>query len=70
MYRRQKKKQKKLVISITIKVIIFGRHKHALHTKMVGSKEFFDYLNVHMSEIFHIDKSACEHIAREIIFDM
>ncbi|MBD5480135.1 MAG: 3-dehydroquinate synthase [Lachnospiraceae bacterium] len=35
--------------------------KHAC----IASKEFFDYLNVHMSEIFHIDKSACEHIAKE-----
>lgn len=35
--------------------------KHAC----IADKDFFDYLNVHMSEIFHVDKNICEHIARE-----
>ena len=32
--------------------------KHAC----IASQEFFDYLNVHMSEIFHNDKSVCEQL--------
>ncbi len=35
--------------------------KHAC----IASKEFFDYLDVHMNEILNIDKNACEHIANE-----
>lgn len=35
--------------------------KHAC----IASKEFFDYLNEHISEILSIDKMACEHIANE-----
>lgn len=35
--------------------------KHAC----IASKEFFDYLNIHMSEIYNIDRSVCEHIAKE-----
>lgn len=35
--------------------------KHAC----IASKDFFDYLNMHMSEIFTIDKEVCEHIAKE-----
>lgn len=35
--------------------------KHAC----IASKEFFDYLNEHISEILGIDQMACEHIANE-----
>ena len=35
--------------------------KHAC----IASKDFFDYLNIHMNEIYNIDKSVCEHIAKE-----
>lgn len=35
--------------------------KHAC----IASKDFFDYLNMHMSEIFLVDKEVCEHIAKE-----
>lgn len=35
--------------------------KHAC----IASRELFDYLNEHMSEILGIDKVACEHIANE-----
>lgn len=35
--------------------------KHAC----IASKDFFDYLNVHMSDILNIDKNACEYIAKE-----
>ena len=35
--------------------------KHAC----LASKEFFDYLEVHMEEILAIDRAACEHIADE-----
>jgi len=35
--------------------------KHAC----LASKEFFDYLEVHMEEILSIDRDACEHIADE-----
>lgn len=35
--------------------------KHAC----IASKEFFDYLNIHMGEIYNFDKSVCEHITEE-----
>lgn len=35
--------------------------KHAC----IASKDFFDYLNIHMNEIYNIDKSVCEHVAKE-----
>ncbi|MGN0154040.1 MAG: 3-dehydroquinate synthase [Lachnospiraceae bacterium] len=35
--------------------------KHAC----LASREFFDYLNVHMEDILALDKEACEHIAEE-----
>lgn len=35
--------------------------KHAC----IASKDFFEYLSIHMNEILNIDKSACEHIANE-----
>lgn len=35
--------------------------KHAC----IASKEFFDYLNVHMNDILGIDKTACEYIANQ-----
>lgn len=35
--------------------------KHAC----IASKEFFDYLNIHMGEIYNFDESVCEHIAEE-----
>ena len=35
--------------------------KHAC----IASKDLFDYLNIHMSEIMNIERTACEHIANE-----
>lgn len=35
--------------------------KHAC----IASKDFFEYINIHMNEIYNIDKSVCEHIAKE-----
>ena len=35
--------------------------KHAC----LANREFFEYLNEHMEEIFTIDREACEHIAEE-----
>lgn len=35
--------------------------KHAC----LANRDFFDYLDKHMEEIFAIDKNACEHIAEE-----
>lgn len=35
--------------------------KHAC----LANRDFFDYLDKHMQEIFAIDKNACEHIAEE-----
>lgn len=35
--------------------------KHAC----IASKDLFDYLNIHISEIMNIERTACEHIANE-----
>lgn len=35
--------------------------KHAC----IASRDFFDYIKVHMNEIINIDKTACEYIANE-----
>lgn len=35
--------------------------KHAC----IASRDFFDYLNIHMNEILQIDKEKCEYIAKE-----
>lgn len=35
--------------------------KHAC----IASIDFYNYLNVHMEDIFHINKTVCEHIANE-----
>jgi 3-dehydroquinate synthase len=35
--------------------------KHAC----IASREFYEYLDAHMEELLHIEKTACEHIANE-----